>query len=86
MPAYLSILPQNSDLGISMSLLEAMREGIPIVASNTPCHQKLLNSDRGLLFEAGFDALVGQLKYAMCNPKSMQLRAKKAQTYVANLS
>ncbi len=75
---------EGNSLGSSMTMLEAMREGIPIVASDTIIHRKILNSDRGLLFKSGqLDSLVAQLKYAMAKPNLMLAMAKKAQTYIA---
>jgi glycosyltransferase involved in cell wall biosynthesis len=65
-------------------MLEAMREGIPIVASDTMNHRKLIGRDRGLLFKAGqFDSLLIQLEYAMSRPNLLLTMAKKAQTYIA---
>lgn len=72
------------DLGSSVAMLEAMREGIPIVASDTLTHRQLLGRDRGLLFDLGqFDSLMLQLEYAMSKPNLLLAMAKKAQKYIA---
>jgi glycosyltransferase involved in cell wall biosynthesis len=72
----------NSDLGASSSILEAMREGIPILASDTPAHQELIATNRGLLFESGnLNSLITQLEYALSEPDLLQAMAKQAQMY-----
>lgn len=75
---------EGNNLGSSVGMLEAMREGIPIVASDTITHRKLIGRDRGLLFKVGqFDSLLAQLEYAMSRPNLLLTMAKKAQTYIA---
>jgi glycosyltransferase involved in cell wall biosynthesis len=72
----------SSDLGASSSILEAMREGIPILASDTPAHQELIATNRGLLFESGnLNSLITQLEYALSEPDLLQAMAKQAQMY-----
>lgn len=74
----------GNNLSSSVGMLEAMREGIPIVASDTITNRKLIGRDRGLLFKAGqFDSLLIQLEYAMSRPNLLLAMAKKAQTYIA---
>ena len=74
----------GADLDLSMNLLEAMREGIPVLASDTEIHCQLLQSNRGLLFKSGkSDSLLTQLKYGMSQPSLLQAMAKKAQQYIA---
>ena len=75
---------EENSLNSSVGMLEAMREGIPIVASDTATHRQLIGRDRGLLFRAGkFDSLLYQLEYAMSRPHLLQTMAKKAQIYIA---
>jgi glycosyltransferase involved in cell wall biosynthesis len=75
---------EGNNLSSSVGMLEAMREGIPIVASDTITNRKLIGRDRGLLFKAGqFDSLLIQLEYAMSRPNLLMTMAKKAQTYIA---
>jgi glycosyltransferase involved in cell wall biosynthesis len=74
----------GNNLSSSFGMLEAMREGIPIVASDTMTHRKLIGRDRGLLFKTGqFDSLLIQLEYAMSRPNLLLTMAKKAQKYIA---
>lgn len=74
----------GSDLNSSHAVLEAMREGVPIVASDTVTHRRLIGRDRGLLFKSGqFDSLLEQLQYAMSQPNLLVAMVKKAQTYIA---
>ncbi|NJO99166.1 MAG: glycosyltransferase [Pleurocapsa sp. CRU_1_2] len=74
----------GNNLSFSVGMLDAMRAGIPIVASDTMTHRQLIGCDRGLLFKAGqFDSLLVQLEYAMSRPNLLLTMAKKAQTYIA---
>ena len=77
--------PSNGqELASSVTMLEAMREGIPIVASDTLTHRQLLGRDRGLLFDSGkLDSLQQQLEYAISKPNLLLAMAKKAQKYIA---
>ena len=74
----------GNNLNSSIAILEAMRSGITIVASDTATHRQLIGRDRGLLFRSGqFDSLLMQLEYAMSRPNLLLAMAKKAQTYIA---
>lgn len=78
----LFVLPSNLE-GLPLAMLEAMQEGIPVLASDIPPHQQLLGEDRGLLFQAGsLDALVNRLSWALQNSKAMMAMAEKAEEYV----
>ena len=75
---------QDNNLSSPVLMLEAMREGIPVVACDTRSNRQLLGRDRGLLFHSGqFDSLLAQLEYAISQPKLLSTMAKKAQTYIA---
>ena len=74
---------EGSNLSSSVTMLEAMREGIPVIASDTVEHRQLIGSDRGLLFRSGFDSLFDRLEYAMSKPNRLLNMAKKAQTHIA---
>jgi glycosyltransferase involved in cell wall biosynthesis len=75
---------EGNNLSSSIAMLEAMREGVPILASDTMTHRQLLGRDRGLLFRAGqFDSLLVQLEYVMSRPNLLSAMTKKAQTYIA---
>jgi glycosyltransferase involved in cell wall biosynthesis len=64
-------------------MLEAMREGVPVMGSNIPPHQQLLGSDRGVLFQAGeLDSCIRCLGWALQHPDALAVMAKKAQQYV----
>ena len=81
--AGLMVCPgSGSDLGLSMTILEAMREGVPVLASDTPVHRELLGRDRGLLFQSGnLSSLITKLEYSFEEPLAMQGMAQQAQTY-----
>jgi glycosyltransferase involved in cell wall biosynthesis len=64
-------------------MLEAMREGVPVMGSNIPPHQQLLGSDRGVLFDAGnLDSCIRCLGWAIDHPETLATMAKKAQQHV----
>ena len=80
--AGLFVLPSDLE-GLPLAMLEAMKENIPIIASNIPPHQQLIGSNRGILFEAGnVQSLSLCLKQALSQPEKLQKMAKKAQKYV----
>lgn len=80
--AGLFVLPSYVE-GMPLAMLEAMMEGIPILASNIAPHQQLLGHNRGLMFETGsVDDCVQQLSWAIQNPESLESMAKQAQHYV----
>lgn len=73
----------RTDFSLPMTLLEMMRQGIPILGSDTIAHRQLLQ-DRGLLFKSGqLDSLVTQLEYAMSEPALLAVLARNAQRYIA---
>ena len=80
--AGLFVLPSDLE-GLPLVMLEAMQEGIPVLASDIPPHQQLIGSNRGLLFEAGnVDSLVDGLKRALANPSELKAMAQEAQKYI----
>ncbi|WP_299487730.1 glycosyltransferase family 4 protein [Acaryochloris sp. IP29b_bin.137] len=80
--AGLFTLPSDLE-GLPLVMLEAMREGRPILASNIPAHQQLLGQERGVLFKAGdLNALIRCLEWAVRNPQDLADRAKRAQHHV----
>ena len=82
--ALLVVPADNSDLGLPPTVLEAMREGTPVLANDTPVHRELLGNNRGLLFESGeLSSLVAKLEYALCEPQQMKTIGHKAQTHIA---
>ena len=64
-------------------MLEAMREGIPVVASDIAPHQQLLENDRGLLFKsASVLACAKAIEQGMLNPEKLAVMAQEAQAHV----
>jgi glycosyltransferase involved in cell wall biosynthesis len=80
--AGLFVLPSDVE-GLPLAMLEAMREGIPVLASNIPAHQQLISDRQGMLFTAGnLDSCISSLDWAINHPIEMAAMAKNAQRYV----
>lgn len=80
--AGLLIMPSDLE-GLPLVMLEAMAEGIPVVASDIAPHRQLLGDRRGLLFRAGDVAsCTAALGWAMANRPAMNRMATRARDHV----
>ncbi|TBR58052.1 glycoside hydrolase [Westiellopsis prolifica IICB1] len=80
--AGLFVLPSDLE-GLPLAMLEAMQEGIPVLASNIPPHQQLICAGRGMLFEAGnLNSCIRSLDWAINHPRQMAAMAENAQKHV----
>lgn len=80
--AGLFCLPSQVE-GLPLVLLEAMNEGVPVLVSDIPIHQRLIGIDRGRLFEVGnVDDCAKQLAWAIANLNTMQQYAHNAHSYI----
>jgi glycosyltransferase involved in cell wall biosynthesis len=80
----LFVLPSELE-GLPLAMLEAMQEGVPVLASDIPVHKQLIAQERGMLFPLGdIDSCVHCLDWAIHHPQELVAMAKKAQEYVQN--
>ncbi|MDJ0731129.1 MAG: glycosyltransferase family 4 protein [Crocosphaera sp.] len=80
--AGLFVLPSDLE-GLPLVLLEAMQEGVPVVASNIAPHRQLIGHNRGLLFKKGnLNSCVNCLQIALNSPEKLEEISKNAQNYV----
>lgn len=80
--AGLFALPSDLE-GLPLAMLEAMREGIPILASDILAHRQLLGQDRGMLFQAGnLQSCVNSINFALKDLDKLSLMASKAKEHV----
>ncbi len=80
--AGLFVLPSELE-GLPLAMLEAMQEGVPVLASDIPVHKQLVAKERGMLFPVGdLDACSRCLDWAINHPQELAIMAKKAQRYV----
>jgi glycosyltransferase involved in cell wall biosynthesis len=80
--AGLFVLPSDLE-GLPLAMLEAMREGVPVLASDIPAHQQLVGRDRGVLFPAGnLEACIQAMNWAIQNPQALKGMATQAQRHV----
>ncbi|KOP27847.1 glycoside hydrolase [Hapalosiphon sp. MRB220] len=80
--AGLFVLPSDVE-GLPLAMLEAMQEGIPVLASNIAPHQQLICGGRGMLFESGnLNSCIRSLNWAIDHPIQMAAMAENAQKHV----
>ena len=80
--AKLFVLPSEVE-GLPLALLEAMQEGIPVMASNIPVHRQLIGKERGIIFPVGdVNACAQSLDWVLRHPQELTVMAREAQEYV----
>ncbi|MBE9188824.1 glycosyltransferase family 4 protein [Gloeocapsopsis crepidinum LEGE 06123] len=80
--AGLFVLPSELE-GLPLAMLEAMQEGVPVLASDIPPHQQLLAEGRGMLFQSGnLESFIHSLNWAIHNSQNLKLMVKNAQSYI----
>jgi glycosyltransferase involved in cell wall biosynthesis len=64
-------------------MLEAMQEGVPVLASDIPVHKQLIAHKRGMLFIVNDqDSCARSLDWALHHPQELAVMARNAQEYV----
>lgn len=80
--AGLFVLPSDLE-GLPLAMLEAMREGVPVVASDILPHQQLIGSDRGVLFDSGSAISCAEaLDWAINRPEKLAVMARNAREHI----
>ncbi len=80
--AGLFVMPSDFE-GLPLAMLEAMAEGIPVLASDIPAHRQLISGGRGMLFQPGdLDSCVRCLDWAIHHPQELAAMAGNAKRYV----
>lgn len=80
--AGLFVLPSDVE-GLPLAMLEAMQEGIPVVASDIPPHKQLISGGRGKLFEAGnLTSCIRTLDWSIHHPQELAAMAVNAKRHV----
>ena len=89
--AYLAEIVRGSGLfalpsdleGLPLAMLEAMREGVPVLASDIPVHKQLLGDERGVLFKAGdLDSCIEALDWSINNPSALSKMALASKLHI----
>lgn len=80
--AGLFVLPSQLE-GLPLAMLEAMQEGIPVIASDISPHQQLTAEGRGMLFKTGdIESCIRCLAWALDHPNEMAAMARNAQIHI----
>ncbi|ARV57663.1 glycoside hydrolase [Nostocales cyanobacterium HT-58-2] len=78
----LFVLPSDVE-GLPLAMLEAMQEGIPVMASDIPPHKQLISGGRGKLFAAGnLTSCIQALDWSIHHPQELAAMAVNAQRHV----
>lgn len=78
----LFVLPSDLE-GLPLAMLEAMREGIPVLASDISPHKQLIDGEKGSLFHAGsVSSCTETITRAISQPAKLTSMAEKARQHI----
>ena len=82
--AGLLVIPADgTNLGLPLTVLEAMQHKVPVLASDEKLYRELIGKNRGLLFESeNLDSLIEKLQYIVSEPSKLAAMVQNAQTYI----
>ena len=82
--AGLLVVPASgTDLGIPLTVLEAMQQKVPVLASNSQVYRELMGENRGLLYESeNLNSLTEKLQYVLSETPDLSVMVQNARAYV----
>ena len=83
--AGLLVVPgDGTDLGLPLTVLEAMQEEVPVLANDSQIYRELMGKNRGLLYDSeNLDSLTEKLRYVLDETSELSAMVHDARAYIA---